>query len=134
MTASESIQSRNCHEPFGISRLDGPLDPIYQLTETPTAAYPQRTEWNIRDADATLILSWGQPDGGTALTARLAQDMQKPLLIIDLRHPIPIKEAWNWLSCHNIQVLNIAGPRHSKAEEIYSLAKQYLSRILCAFT
>ena len=107
---------------------------MYQLQETPSADYPQRTEWNIRDADASLILSWGPPDGGTALTARLAQRMKKPLLIVDLRQPVPIKEIWYWLHSQNIRILNIAGPRHSKAREIYSLAKQYLSRILCALT
>lgn len=30
--------------------------------------YQQRTEWNVRDSDGTLILTIGKPSGGTALT------------------------------------------------------------------
>jgi hypothetical protein len=31
----------------------------YPLKETPSAGYSQRTRWNVRDADGTLILTWG---------------------------------------------------------------------------
>jgi hypothetical protein len=36
---------------------DGPIDPKYPLKETPLAAYLQRTEWNVRDSDATVLFS-----------------------------------------------------------------------------
>jgi Icc protein len=124
--------------PRGRRALDGPLDPIYQLQETPSSAYSQRTEWNVRDADATLLLSWGPPDGGSALTAELAEKLRKPLLIIDLRQSAPIdsvtNKLWQWLEQHDIHVLNIAGPRHSKADNIYTIAMQLLMRILCRLT
>ena len=63
--------------PQGRRAIDGMIDERYQLTETPSAHYSQRTEWNIRDSDATLILGWGPLDGGSALTAKLAGQMKK---------------------------------------------------------
>jgi len=124
--------------PRGRRALDGPLDARYQLQETPSSSYAQRTEWNVRDADATLILAWGPLQGGTGLTAKLADSMQKPLLIIDLTHDDPINkwldDFWQWLERYNIRSLNIAGPRHSKAENIYRLAKQLLYRLVCRLT
>jgi hypothetical protein len=33
------------------------IPPQYQLTETPSAAYLQRTEWNVRDSDGTVIFT-----------------------------------------------------------------------------
>lgn len=112
--------------PKGRLAIDGIIDAKYQLTETPSTAYPQRTEWNVRDSDATLILSWGPPDGGTALTASLARQMNKPLHIVDLLQPPPVADIWRWLNRYKVAILNIAGPRHSKHEGIYDAARNYL--------
>ena len=42
--------------PRGRLAEDGPLSLIYPLDETPTSEYAERTEWNVRDSDGTLIL------------------------------------------------------------------------------
>jgi Circularly permutated YpsA SLOG family len=42
------------------------IDPKYNLKETPDEAVEQRTEWNVRDSDATLIIYRGKLTGGTA--------------------------------------------------------------------
>ena len=42
--------------PAGRWAEDGPIDPRYPLRETPSGDPAQRTEWNVRDSDATLIL------------------------------------------------------------------------------
>src|SRR5207248_6603939 len=57
--------------PQGRRAEDGPLPERYPLRETASAAYPARTARNVREADGTLILTRGEPDRGTALTARL---------------------------------------------------------------
>src|SRR5260370_37623823 len=36
---------------------DGPIDPKYSLKETPSASYAQRTEWNVRGTNATVLYS-----------------------------------------------------------------------------
>jgi len=110
--------------------LDGKINDKYQLTETPSENYPQRTQWNVRDSDATLILSWGKPDGGTALTCQLARNMDKPLFIIDLCNSFSIENFRLWLKQHQISTLNIAGPRHSKSPGIYDIAKTTLKQVL----
>ena len=43
---------------------DGRIPDRYQLIETEAADYPARTERNVQDADATLILCRGEPSGG----------------------------------------------------------------------
>ena len=43
--------------PKGRKSEDGPLEPKYRVTETPSASYPQRTEWNVRDSDGSVIFS-----------------------------------------------------------------------------
>jgi hypothetical protein len=43
--------------PKGRKAEDGPIDPKYRLKETPSAAYLQRTEWNVRDSDGTVLFS-----------------------------------------------------------------------------
>src|SRR3989442_8006923 len=56
--------------PRGRRAEDGPLPARYPLRETPSASYPERTEWNVRDSDGTLVLHHGRLRGGTALTNR----------------------------------------------------------------
>ena len=43
--------------PKGRLAEDGPLPEKYQLLEMSTTSYPKRTEQNVIDSDATLILS-----------------------------------------------------------------------------
>lgn len=59
--------------PKGRKAKDGPIPDRYPLKETESGSYPVRTEMNVRDSDGTLILTWGRPTGGTALTVRLAR-------------------------------------------------------------
>ena len=42
--------------PKGRKAEDGTIDPKYPLKETPSVAYIQRTEWNVRDSDATVLV------------------------------------------------------------------------------
>ena len=43
--------------PKGRKAEDGKVPTQYQLTETPSASYLQRTEWNVRDSDGTVIFT-----------------------------------------------------------------------------
>ena len=58
-----------------------PIDERYELTETPSHRYDQRTEWNVRDSDATVVFSIAREvTGGTALTLAIAERLGKPCL------------------------------------------------------
>src|SRR6516162_3558222 len=67
--------------PKGRKCEDGKLAPRYHLTETPSADYPQRTEWNICDSDGTVIFSIACVlSGGSRKTLLLAKKHGKPVL------------------------------------------------------
>ena len=101
--------------PKGRLAEDGVIDARYPLKETPLEDYTQRTEWNVRDADGTLILSWEKPTGGTAFTIACARKLKKPCLVLDLHKETDKKKFQTWLRKHNVHILNIAGPRESHA-------------------
>src|ERR1044072_8003346 len=43
--------------PRGRLAEDGTLQTHYELKETPGALYSQRTDWNVRDSDGTVIFT-----------------------------------------------------------------------------
>ncbi len=116
--------------PRGRRAEDGSLPESYPLTETPWDGYPQRTRWNVRDSDGTLILTRGQPDRGTALTIELAQRQGKPYHIVDLNEPPPVEAVRAWAAAEHIQALNVAGPRASSSPGIYTAAASFLRALL----
>jgi hypothetical protein len=116
--------------PQGRRAEDGPLAPRYPLMETPSAEYVQRTEWNIRDSDGTLVLTRGKPTEGTAFTIELANMMKKPCLIIELEGPPSEAAVRAWAVTHGVRVLNVAGPRESKCPGIYAQASAFLRKVL----
>jgi hypothetical protein len=117
--------------PRGRRAEDGPIDGCYPLRETPSPVYRQRTEWNVRDSDATLILHRGALRGGTELTARLARRYGRPLLTLDLAQDPDASIVHRWLAEHRPRILNLAGPRESGVPGIYSEAHAFLLRVLC---
>jgi hypothetical protein len=115
--------------PRGRRAEDGPLPPRYPLTETPSAGYAERTTWNVRDSDGTLILNAGRLSNGTRLTAREARALGRPHLLIPLDRQTPaaqVRAIRAWLREHRISTLNVAGPRESKRPGIYRLAAALL--------
>ncbi len=69
--------------PKGRKAEDGTIPSHYQLTETPSASYLQRTEWNVRDSDGTVIFTMAAKlAGGSKRTAEFAKKHGKPLLHI----------------------------------------------------
>ena len=65
--------------PKGRKAEDGPVAGHYALKETPSASYPQRTQWNVRDSDGTVIFTMATKlTGGSKLTADAAKKFGKP--------------------------------------------------------
>ena len=116
--------------PKGRKAEDGALDERYPLRETPSEEYAQRTTWNVRDSDGTLILTRSALSGGTAQTVEDAKQLGKPHLVVDLNRPLPIEAVRGWLRTSNIRVLNVAGPRESKDPGIYDVASRFLHDLL----
>ena len=109
-----------------------------KLKETPLADPAQRTEWNVRDADASLIIvDAGGIDisRGTVLAQELAHRYRKPLFVADLTEPDILKDAALWLRVqqtrHGVDLkLAIGGPRESEAPGIYARAKGFIEALM----
>ena len=108
--------------PQGRLTEDGPLPPEYQLKETRSTSYANRTEKNVLEGDATLIISRGALTGGSEYTRDMALKHNRLWLHIDL-NKIPAFQAAiainDWISNKGIEILNVAGPRASKDPKIY---------------
>ena len=116
--------------PQGRRAEDGAIPARYPLAATPTAIALQRTLWNVRRSDATLVLCRKRPSGGTALTIGLTRRLRKPMFVTD---PLDLKSlgpARKWLSRRRVQVLNVAGPRAGQDAAIYGLARRFLRYLL----
>jgi len=121
--------------PRGRRAEDGAIPPDYRLTETPSDGYAERTEWNVRDADGTVILSVQQSlTGGSKLTAERARQHDKPCL--HLSRATSGTDAGErlarFLEAYRIRVLNVAGPRASSEPEIAAFVTETLDRALAA--
>ncbi|MFN3788821.1 putative molybdenum carrier protein [Massilia sp.] len=115
--------------PRGRKTEDGMLPDCYLLQETPLAGYLQRTEWNVRDSDATLIFTLGDRlDGGSKRTAAFADKLGKPWLHV--RPGVHPKYVARFLARHGVRILNVAGKRESSAPGIGDLVRQVLSQTM----
>jgi Circularly permutated YpsA SLOG family len=138
--------------PKGRLAEDGVISDIYpNLKEADTQDPARRTELNIRDSDATLILSHGKLIGGSEVTKNKADETRRPCKHIDLGKTVPatrdcitqpqltreelaaeqsaITEIEEWLSAVKPRVLNVAGPRASEDPGIYDATKRIMEGI-----
>ena len=116
--------------PRGRLAEDGRIPFRYKLRETDSPEYPVRTEQNVLDSDATLILYRGELSGGTELTLRLAERHGRPSMAVDLDDPPAAEDVLRWLDANRIEVLNVAGPRESQSPGIASLARQFVAQVI----
>ncbi|MDH3232120.1 MAG: putative molybdenum carrier protein [Alphaproteobacteria bacterium] len=120
--------------PHGRRAEDGAIPAVYPLTETPHQAYRQRTEWNVRDSDATLILVYGAISGGTALTVQFAHTLGRPHRIVRLDRPGTLADepaqTAEWIAENKIAALNVAGPRESHRPGIQNAARAFMAELI----
>ena len=122
--------------PRGRMAEDGPLNAQYRLRETPSRRYGERTEWNIRDSDVTVVFSTRREvSGGTALTLAIARRLGKPVL--HLVHDDPPAEPTavartllTFLHEYDVQKLNCAGPRASQEPRIGEFVTAVLTALI----
>ena len=123
--------------PCGRMAEDGPVEKRYTaLTELNSEDYAVRTRRNVRDADATLILCPGPPEGGTALTESIALRLKRPVLIVDIDRETDrsaIERIHAWLRTHTPAVLNIAGPRESRCPGLYARTRALLEKLFRSY-
>jgi hypothetical protein len=113
--------------------------------DAPGVPRSQRTEWNVRDSDGTLVITDGHashppspgfgaagsetaPDLGTAWAIECAARYQKPLFICDAEDPDAMEKIRKWLIEFRIETLSVGGPSEGTSlgigERAYALLKQ----------
>jgi len=115
--------------PRGRRAEDGKIATTYNLQETPERSYRQRTQWNVRDADGTLILINRELKGGTLYTLKTARKMDKPVLVVSFAEGADQSAVDEWLERNNVRILNVAGPRASSEPAIYALSLAFLRKL-----
>ena len=110
----------------------GPIPPRYNVFETPSASYLQRTEWNARDTDGTVVFTLAaKVSGGSLRTMEFARKHRKPCMHISRVRGgdglfDPAAELRRFVEEHGIKRLNVAGSRDSKEPGIH----QWVMRVL----
>jgi hypothetical protein len=109
------------------------------LVETPSADPRQRSAWNVRDSDATIIVVKGDSSDspGTEFTRMCAELIfQRPILVVRVGDRQSVTDAQRSLvkllgeKSPTTFALNVAGPRESEIPEITALAAAVLREIL----
>jgi hypothetical protein len=110
----------------------GRIPDRYPLKELARGGFTERTSQNVNDSDGTVIICLGKLSGGTEQTVRLCVEQQRPHELIDAS-TISTEDAarfiTNFVRKHEIDILNVAGPRQSEWPEGYD----YAFRALDAF-
>ena len=109
----------------------GLLKDYPELEETPLAGTKQRTEWNMRDADAilTIIPENSKESKGTDVGLEAGKRLAKPMITVSGIENV--KDIIQWLNQLSDGItLCVGGPRASECESAYNVTKEILSEVL----
>ena len=108
--------------PKGRKVEDGPSDGKYPMKETPSASYLQRTEWNVRDSDATVLFSIEPAlTGGSLRTMEFARKHGKPHLHLCAGNDTSAEKLRAFFERHEVKVLNVAGYGREQSQGLVNL-------------
>ncbi len=131
--------------PKGRRAEDGTIPERYNLVESASSNYLDRTEQNVIDSHATLVFSHGRPTGGSLKTIEFCQKHHRPCLHVDLdssRDDGAIaRSIGSWFIGGGLQmagsptpppnpVVNVAGSRESKAPGIQERVGRIMTKLL----
>ena len=125
--------------PKGWRAEDGTIPPLYRtkMQEHASANYRVRTRRNVVDSHATLIITNTYPlSGGTLKTRFFCQEAMRSHFVVSLGEADAVGKVRRWLAQffaieHPVPfVLNVAGPRESKAGGIQKRTRAFLTDVL----
>jgi hypothetical protein len=118
--------------PRGRRAEDGKIADHYLLKETQGTQYAQRTEWNVRDSDGTLIFTVDPHlHGGAKRTMEFAREYRKPWLHLSQTVPIEdnVEKLRAFILDYRIAILNVAGSRASMEPEVGEFVRTVLTAL-----
>src|SRR5215475_2027236 len=119
--------------PKGRKAENGVIESRYNLTETPSEDYSQRTEWNVRDSDGTAVFSVRRElRGGSLLTVEIAGQYSKPVIHLCAQdeRTSHAQKLRSFIEEFGISILNVAGPRESDEPGVYRFVSRVLDQAL----
>lgn len=123
--------------PQGRLAEDGSIPEHYPLRELPGGGYRERTRQNVIDSDASVIIYFGSPAGGTEQTITCCNDTDQPYLLIDaeqLSVEVAAEKIRTFIIGNSPEVMNIAGPRNSEHHDAYTYTKNVIMTVLDSMT
>ena len=119
--------------PEGREAEDGVIPEKYPLVEVPGGSYKHRTLQNIMGSDGTVIIYFGDLEGGTEETTFYCMKKGMPYKLIDLKE-VDLERAKKlvaeFIEAREIETLNVAGPRASRVEKAYDYTFGLLDTLL----
>ena len=103
--------------PEGRKAEGGRIPDVFPVTPLPGGDYVARTLRNVVDSDGTVIIYFGELEGGTKLTRDICRREGKRVLLLDADE-IDTDDAAakiaEFAKAYRIGTLNVAGPRASR--------------------
>jgi hypothetical protein len=127
----------DCGGSVPAGRLDenGKIPDRYPVKELHEGGFAERTWQNVKDSDGTVVIYLGELRGGTAYTVQCCIELDRPHLLINAADTSAENAARlivDFVRAHNIQVLNVAGPRQSEWTGGYDYAFRALDMFVSA--
>ena len=119
--------------PQGRLAEDGIIPDRYPLIELPNQNYLSRTIKNIQASDGTVIIYFDYVEGGTEKTLLHCIQESKPYKLIDATHicsDVSSKLIIEFCDRHQVNILNIAGPRASKCPLSFDYSYQSIAKVI----
>jgi len=119
--------------PPGRMAADGPIPHTYPMSEMDHGGYGERTRQNVIDSDGTLIIYYGQLEGGTKTTLQNCIQLHKPYKLINAQEISETGAAgliMRFVESFSINTLNVAGPRQSKVPQAHVYAYKVIRLVL----
>jgi hypothetical protein len=118
-----------------VGRLDefGKIPDRYPVQEMQGGGFTERTLQNVKDSDGTVVIYPVELRGGSEQTVRFCLELKRPHELIDasqVSSEDAAKLITDFVDKNKINILNVAGPRHSEWPEGYDYAVRALSAFL----
>jgi len=123
-----------------------PVQPTsYERSErAPDGPRSLRTEWNVRDSEATLIIRWIETGDlrragpGAEWTLVAANEYRRPGYTLFVNKETNVEETLNdvvdWVRANDIRVLNIAGPSDRTAPDAGPWTYEFLRKLFASIS